>query len=218
MQAPTKTKALTWGSLALCWTLALCGCATHRREASTIKAASGATVTAWGPVESPANVATNASVTTLPIPAGLTVTVDPEPVGAWDAPAVDVRKPMTVALAAPSELRIETRGEVVTAPKGYAPPEPPTPAQLADGRAVWLYRIGLVVGIAAALFGLVRGWDFVMYGGGVVAAACSVGLFAHSHPVLFAVIGGGIALAGAGVFIWHTRLKAVDKPAPVSHT
>jgi hypothetical protein len=76
-----------------------------------------------------------------------------------------------------------------------------------------VYRIALIVGIAAAIFGLVRNWDLVMWGGAAMAGAAACGLFVQRHPVLFAVIGGGLALGIAGVLIWHLRLKGVKPDA-----
>lgn len=118
-----------------------------------------------------------------------------------------------IVLSAPTKFRSATHREKISAPVNHTPPAPPSPADLADGRAVWVYRLALLAGLAAAVFGLVRGWDFVMYGGAAVAVAAAVCLFVKSHPVAFAVIGAGVALAGAGVFVWHFRLKEKQTPA-----
>lgn len=72
-----------------------------------------------------------------------------------------------------------------------------------------------MVGLAVGLFGLVRGWDFVMYGGGAVAGACAFALFIQAHPLVFVVIGIGVALKIVGPLLWHTKLKHHEnKPDP----
>ncbi|MBW7895147.1 MAG: hypothetical protein H3C27_08535 [Opitutaceae bacterium] len=159
--------------------------------------APGVSISQRGDTPAPASVNTATSKAALPVPAGSTVTVLESA----------ENKGYSVALAGDSVLTVETAGTRATAPTAFVPPAPPSPADLADGRAVWFYRLALFAGLAAAGFGLVRDYDFVMIGGACVAVAAAVGLFVQRHPALFGVIGAGVALAAAGVFVWHWKLK-----------
>jgi hypothetical protein len=173
------------------------GCALSRVvKAPTATTTTGnATVTQTGNAATPAKAESDTQSAVVPIPSGSTVVFN-EKLGT-----------LAVTLSTDSTLTMTTRRDVVTGPQAFTPPAPPTPSEVADGHAVWVYRLALLIGGAAALFGLVRGWDFVMWGGGAVAGAAGVGLFVQSHPLLVGVIGGGVALAVAGVVIWHTKLK-----------
>jgi MFS family permease len=76
-------------------------------------------------------------------------------------------------------------------------------------------RLGLVAGIAAGVFGLVKGWDFVAWGGGAIAAGCVAGMaLASVPPWLWAVFGVGAAACVIGPVIWHTKLKPRAVPSP----
>lgn len=148
-----------------------------------------------GPVAEPARAAVDTASAVVPIPTGSVVVLPPD---------AEPSRPVEIRLSAPTELRAESRRETVAGSKSFSPP---TPADEADGRARWVYRIGLALGLAAAAFGLVRGWDLVMTGGAAVAAACACAIFVERHPALFAIIGAGLALAAAGVWVWQTKLK-----------
>lgn len=175
---------------------------------AAVTLAGGATLTQSGDAQKPGTLSSNTEKATetkrLPLPAG-TELVFNEKLGTL---TLRLSQTTTLEATATREVKIEH----AEAPQAFTPPAPPTPSEEADGKAQWLYRIGLVAGIAAALFGLVRAWDWVMYGGAAVAAGCAVGLFAAKHPAIFAVIGGGIVLAVAGPWIWHTKLKHLETP------
>lgn len=185
--------------------LLLAGCSLvpglHTRPpAATITLPSGAQLGQSGDAQKPASVATAATVTTIPLPSSSLVILDEKKPGI-----------VTLQLAAQSELKTETRSEKAEAPQAFTPPAPPTPVEISAGRvSVWFW-CGIVAGVAAALFGLVRGWDMVMYGGGAVAAACGFALFVQAHPALIGIIGAGAALAVAGPYFWHTTHK--DNPS-----
>lgn len=183
----------------------LCGCASLPREpkppAATI-AAGGSSVTQTGTADVPARAEVMEESRSVPLPSGSELLIDER------AGTVSVR------LSSATTLTSATRTERAEAPRAYQPRAPPTPSDLADGRATLLYRVGLAVGLALGVFGLVRGWDLVMYGGGAIAAACAAGLFVARHPTLFAVIGLGAALAVVGPIIWHAKLKRLPTPAP----
>lgn len=152
-----------------------------------------------GDVAQPAQVTTSTTKTELPIPAGAKVSIEiPVPVEGKPTPP-------------PVVLSSVTTTEHVVAPTSFQPPAPPTPAQLADGQMKVWFWIGLIVGGAAALFGLVRGWNMVMYGGLCVAGACAFGIFVQNSPWLLAVIGLGVALKIAGPTLYHTVVKKLEE-------
>ncbi|MFA6287744.1 MAG: hypothetical protein WC661_10215 [Opitutaceae bacterium] len=173
----------------------LSGCQSGRARAGSTS------VKQTGPAQTPARAEAKDAAATFTAPAGSKVEFN-EKLGTY-----------TVTLSGPAVIAMTAHTETATAPQAFTPPPPPTPSDQANGRAMWFYRIALFGGLAAGLFGLVRGWDFVMYGGGAIAAAALIGLFIASNPVLFAIIGGGVALAGAGVAIWHFKLKHLPAAA-----
>lgn len=148
-----------------------------------------------GAVAQPTQVTTQTTKTDVPIPAGAKVTIEMPPAKPDDKPTI---------------LTTSTTTEHVVGPTSFQPPLPPSPGDLASGTLkVWFY-VGLVVGCAAALFGLVRGWNLVMYGGLCVAGACAFAIFVQSSPWVFALIGLGVALKFAGPYIWHTQIKKTE--------
>lgn len=189
---------------ALC--LAGLGCSTFRRDrepespAATITGPAGASLAQTGDAQTPATADTSAGSSALVIPAGTPVSI------AADGTA-------TFTAAEPVRIAATFSAFRAAGPGAFTPPAPPTPAEQARGWGVQVFQIALALGIAAAVFGLVRGWDFVMYGGAAVSAGAAFALFVASHPVLFAVLGLGLGAAVAGVVIWHTKLKRAPSPA-----
>lgn len=183
--------------------LVLAGCMTARKAISPIAklvTPSGATVSQTGDAKTPAKVETNTSTRTVPLPAGTRIVFD-EKLGT-----------VTLQLSQDSTLRTQTTIEKAEAPQAFTPPAPPTPQEEVAGKVHGWFWVGLVIGVAAGLFGLVRGWDFVMYGGLTVAAACAFALFVQAHPLVFVLIGLGVALKFVGPILWHTKLKHISKP------
>jgi len=188
----------------LFWLPGLVGCRTAGAARSGPVA-----VKQTGPAAIPATADQVTSRASVPLPAGTEIKVS-QPAGPDlrpDSSTAAAGSGVSVILPAPSVLTVETVSNRVSGPQSFSPPSPPSPVEIAAGKAAWLYRVGLLVGIAAGVFGLVRGWDFVMYGGAAVAAACGFGMFAESHPVLLFVIGGGVVLAVVGPLLWHWKLK-----------
>lgn len=148
-----------------------------------------------GDVAQPTQVTTQTTKTDVPIPPGSKVTIE-----------IPVQKPDESTLP-PVTLTSTTSTEHVIGPTSFQPPPPPAPSALADANLKIWFWLGLVVGGAAALFGLVRGWNLVMYGGLCVAGACAFAIFVQSSPWVFLVIGLGVALKFAGPYIWHTQVK-----------
>ena len=118
---------------------------------------------------------------------------------------------MSLVLAKSSEIALNRTETKVEGPKSFQPDKAPTIKDELEAKAdaslkVW-FGVGSAIGIALAVFGLVRGWDFVMYGGAAVSAACLYGLFVQKHPLITGVVGIGIALAVFGPMMWHFKLK-----------
>lgn len=207
----TLRSAVFWAVLWLAaWLPALAGC--QSKPFADVRSAAGA-VKQRGPVSVPARAETVTSTATLPLPAGTRVEVaNPASAveqggGTSQGGRLSAPPALSVILPEPAVLTVQTVQDRVSGPQSFAPPSPPSPVEIAAGKAAWLYRLGLLIGAAVGVFGLVRGWDFVMYGGAAVAAACGFAMFAESHPVLFFVIGGGIVLAVVGPLLWHLKLK-----------
>jgi hypothetical protein len=180
---------------------AVAGCSSVRSFAKAVKPAeatvkAGASeVTQTGSAEQPAKAETTETQRVVPIPAGSEIVSDA------------ARKVLTVKVSEPTEFREVVREEKATAPQSFKPPEPPSPSDIASGRATFFFQIGMVLGAAVGLFGMIRGWDFVMYGGAAVAAGCAIGVFMERYPWLFAVIGVGACLCVVGPLLWHLKLK-----------
>lgn len=121
---------------------------------------------------------------------------------------------MSLLMAKASQIALNRTETAITGPIAFDPPKQPTVKEIAEAKSdYWTalgLKLGLAAGVAASLFGLVRGWDFVMYGGGCVAAACAFGIFVEKHPLLLALIGLGAAAAVVGPWIYHTKIKHLD--------
>lgn len=171
--------------------------------AAAVILAGGAQLNQTGSAETPAKVTSDTVTSTVPVPAGSTLTLDEKEPGKF-----------RFTFSKDSLIKLEARKESAEAPKAFTPPAPPTPLDVAAAESSRWFYVGLVAGAAAGLFGLVRGWDFVMYGGGAVAAACLFGIFVQKHPLILAVIGVGIALAVIGPTLWHWKLKHLEPKSP----
>lgn len=194
--------------LALLASLVLVGFGCTAKRGATAPAAvvtlpSGAVLNQSGDAQAPASVSTTNTTTSTPVAAGTTVTIDPQKPGLF-----------TFTLAKDGLIKTETRTEKAEAPRAFTPPAPPTLQDESEAKLLIYYRIGVVVGIAAGLFGLVRDYQLLMIGGGIVAAACLAALFIQKHPVLTALIGGGAALAVVGPALWHFHLKHLQLKQP----
>jgi hypothetical protein len=148
-----------------------------------------------GDAAQPVQVTTSTTKTEAPIPAGSKITIE--------TPA---QKPDEPSKPTPT-LVSSTTVEHVVGPTSFQPPSPPTPSQLADGQVKVWFWLGVLVGGCAAIFGLVRDWNLVMYGGLAVAGACLFAIFVQQSPWVLIVIGLGVGLKFAGPYIWHTQVK-----------
>jgi hypothetical protein len=151
-----------------------------------------------GDVAAPASAATAQTVTTLPIPAGSTITVAQSEPSSSANPA----RAMSVILSQPSELRTETRTETVEGAKSFTPPAPPSPVQLARGQTVVWF------GVAGALCGVLAVVAFVM---SFPRAGVSLAIAAVALPALGALLSStwalviGAAGVAAAFAYWHAH-------------
>lgn len=192
--------------------LLLAGCAllpkSIRRNAvppAATVTAGAATVVQTGEAAQPASAKVETKAQSVTIPAGSTVWQDKE------------TGEFRYTLGAAVPLRFEARTESVNAPGAFQPPSAPSVAEekaaQADYWTTLATRAGLCLGLAAALFGLVKDWPLVMWGGAAIAGACLFALFVQRHPALLAVVGIGAALAVAGPYLWHTKIKPKEPTA-----
>lgn len=187
----------------------IAGCLSGKNpaKAPTVKmeSPSGVKLEQSGDAQVPAKIESKKTDTVVALPMGTSVVFD-QTLGT-----------VTLHLAQPSTLRQTATADRLEAPRSYTPPAAPTPAELAKGQATLYFWIGLVVGICAAVFGLVRAWNLVMYGGIAVAAGCAFAIFVQDNPLVLWLIGFGVLLKIAGPLIWHTVLKHKQPTATTAH-
>lgn len=198
--------------IVLCLVLTSCSALSSIRRAAIPPAATATagttTVTQKGEAQTPATASAATTRRSLTLPAGSVV---------WqDASTGEIR----YRLGNDTPITTEVRTEHVNAPAAFTPPKPPTVAEEAEAKADFWTRLGLQAGIfvggAAGIFGLVRAWPMVMWGGVAVCGACLFGLFVKNHPALLIVIGLGVALKFVGPLLWHTKVKHFTKPEPTA--
>ena len=118
-----------------------------------------------------------------------------------------------LTLTKASNLLVNRTETAIDGPRSFTPDKAPTIQEEKQAESdYWVnlgLKAGLVLGAAIAIFGLVRGWDFVMYGGAALSAACGFGIFVERHPVLLFIVGIGATLAIVGPSIWHAKLKTI---------
>ncbi len=152
-----------------------------------------------GDAKVPAKVDTKQTNTSIPLPEGSRFVFD------------QTLNTMTLTLSKASSLSVQQTATAVQGPTAFEPEKGPTVSELAKAKGdFWTslgLKIGLALGVAGALFGLVRSWDLVMWGGTAVAGACAFGIFIEQHPLLLLFIGLGIAAALIGPLLWHVKLK-----------
>ncbi len=186
-----------------CLIFLLCGCSfLPKRKLVETPTLTTPDVQLRGDAKVPAKVDTKNTTTNLPLPEGSRFVFD------------QTLNTMTLTLSKASTLTAQQTVTAVQGPTAFEPEKGPTVGEISTAKAeYWTYvglMAGLAVGGAAALFGLVRDWDMVMYGGACVAAACAFGLFVHRNPVILVFIGLGVAAAVVGPLLWHTKIKPLQ--------
>lgn len=184
------------------------GCKTgpvrHIAESPTVSVSSSGQVDMAGDAQVPTNVNTKKTDSSLKLPEGSKLEFN-EKLGVF-----------SVVLSKASEIALNRQETAVTGPVAFAPDKGPTVGEEANAKGAFWTVLGLqaclVIGGAAAIFGLVRDWNFVMYGGVSIAGAALFGLFVHRHPTLMIFIGAGAGLIVMATIIWHTKLKHLVQP------
>lgn len=119
-----------------------------------------------------------------------------------------------LTLSKKSQITLNRTETAIEGPKSFTPDKAPTIQEEKRAESdFWTdigMKVGMVLGGAIALFGLVRGWDMVMLGGAAISGASMAGIFLSRNPGLFLLIGGGLALSVAGPYLWHTKLKNLN--------
>lgn len=162
-----------------------------------------------GAAEVPGKASAKTTTAATIVPPGSVVTAHPDGSISW-----------TTA----EPLRVETTiaEETATGPQSFAPPAPPSPGDVADGRARWLAWIALGLGLAAGFFGTFKGWQVLGLGGWCVAGAAGFILILPAIPVWVWVLGGvGVAAAVGGPAYYRFVLRprdtaGVSAPGPVT--
>lgn len=153
----------------------------------------GSKVEQTGTSEQPARVVTTDTLTNVPIAPGSTITISPPP----------VQTPDEVGRQPAGEVTLRTRTQDVTGPRAYAPPAPPTAAQVANADAIrqsYYFAGALIVG-AGFLF-----WRAHLKAA-AVAAVCAVLVpivanFAGSAAAQKLFI-AAVCISGALFAAWH---------------
>lgn len=165
----------------------------------------GGDVQVSGDAQVPAKVDTKKTDTVLPIPEGSTFVFN-EKLGT-----------LTMTLAKATQMTLNRTETAIEGPKSFTPDKGATIGEEKSAQAdYWTLlglRAGVALGMAVAIFGLVRHWDLLMYGGGAVAAACLFGLFVEKHPLILIFIGLGVGACVIGPTIWHLKLKNIQPTA-----
>jgi len=184
--------------------LLLVGCTSPSgwlRKVSSVVKTPATEVRQSGDAAVPAQATVSTTQTSAPIPPGSKITIE-TPVAKEGALATP-----------PPVLVTTTTTEHSSAPTSFQPPPPPSPSELATAQTKIWFWIGTIIGGAAAIFGLVRDWNLVMWGGIAVAGACLFAIFVQDSPWVLPVIGIGVALKFAGPYLWHTKLKGLSTDA-----
>jgi hypothetical protein len=176
----------------------------HIAVSPAVSVSSAGVVEMTGDAQSPTKVDTKKTDSKLPLPEGSRLEFN-ERLGVF-----------SITLSKPSELSLNRSETAIQGPVAFTPDRGPTVGEEGQARAdFWTVlglRVGMAGGAALAIFGLVRRWDFVMYGGAAISGACLFGLFVQQHPILLLIIGLGATLAFVGPLIWHTKLKKLPQP------
>lgn len=121
---------------------------------------------------------------------------------------------MVLTVSKATQIALNRTQTDVKGPIAFDPPKQPTVKEVTDAKAdFWTtlgLRVGVFIGCALAIYGLVEQWKLLMIGGGCIAGASLFGLFQQAHPLLLAVIGIGLALCFAGPYIYHTVVKPLQ--------
>lgn len=163
------------------------------------------TVELKGDAQIPAKVDTKKTESTLTIPEGSRFEFN------------DKLNTLSLTLARATTMTTQRHEQAITGPVAFMPDKAPTVQEISDAKqSFWVglgLKAGLAFGSAAAVFGLVRDWNLVMYGGAAIAAACAFGLFVEKHPILLMAIGLGVAAVVIAPILWYSKIKPLENKA-----
>lgn len=171
----------------------------------TVRVTQQGEATVTGDAKVPAIVDTKKTDSTLTIPEGSRIEFN-EKLGL-----------LSLTMSKASSLVLQRQETNVTGPVAFTPDKAPTVQEISDAKqSFWVglgLKAGLAFGSAAAVFGLVRDWNLVMYGGAAIAAACAFGLFVEKHPILLMAIGLGVAAVVIAPILWYSKIKPLENKA-----
>jgi hypothetical protein len=185
--------------------LIVTGCKTgpirHIAESPAVTVSDSGKVEVSGDAQTPSRVDTKKTGSNLKLPEGSRLEFN-EKLGVF-----------SVVLSKASEIAVNRTETAVQGPVAFTPDKGPTVGEEMEAKSnFWTVlglRAALAAGCFAIIFGLVKDWPFVMYGGISMAGAALFGLFVQRHPTLMIFIGAGAALIVMATIIWHTKLKKI---------
>ncbi len=191
-------------------TLLLFGCQSkpvrHVAETPSVVVGPTGEVKLDGDSPNPAKVNTSSTASIMPVPEGSTFVFN-EKLGT-----------MVLTVSKATQIALNRKETAVQGPVAFTPDKAPTIGDEKKAEADKWVTLGLYaavfIGGASAIFGLVKDWNLVMYGGIATLAGGLFGLFVERHPLLLLLIGFGIALKFAGPIIWHTTVKPLINAEP----
>ena len=118
---------------------------------------------------------------------------------------------MTFWMPKAAEFVSNSTQTAIEGPSSFTPDKAPSVKEEMDAKSDFWTVLGLrsavALGVFAIIFGMVKDWNLVMYGGIGLAGAGLFGLFVQRHPILLAIMGIGVAAAVIGPTLWHTKIK-----------
>ena len=124
---------------------------------------------------------------------------------------------MSLVISKATQMSLNRTETAIQGPVAFTPQAQPTAKEVAEAKSdFWTVlglRVSVAIGGAAAIFGLVRDWNLVMFGGLSILGSGLFGLFIQSHPFLLVIVGLGVTLAFVGPWLWHTKLKKITNDA-----
>ena len=187
------------------------GCATsgnragHESGALTIGGKNGSNVAQVGPVSAGGKISVADSVSSFIAPAGSTVNLSGEIPGN----ARETTKAMprgegggVLTLSQPTPFHIASKTQTAEGPKSFAPPAPPSPAEIATGAGIrifyWVAAALAVVSVVCFYTSHTKAGLVAAAGAGALPLLASFSSFAASHATV-----GVVAVVCALVVAWY---------------
>lgn len=167
---------------------------------STVTTTDGTVITTTGDTPTPPKSEITKTKTTLPLALGQALVFDSR------------NGKLELTLSRDVTLTNEVTQTKIEGPTSFKPPAPPTISDVKkEERKTYLYVV-LFLGVAAAIFGLVRDWHVLMVGGACVAGAAYLGIFVTDHPVITILVCAAGGFMVAGPYVYHLlKLQTAPK-------